>query len=196
MGNTEARKRAASGSATISDDTFMELMASGTPDKQYEMGSACMGHRKERGYARQLLQAAANAGHADAQYALAGMLWQGQGGTKDRPGAVKLLLSAAEKGHGDSAWNLSKAYSLGVGVAKDLERAEHFRLQAEQIAAKNNAASRSPQKPKEAGSADEAQDDADADDVPRPSKLTLPSGLTNNRWTLALTPSNRAIQLE
>eukprot|EP00457_Paulinella_chromatophora_P015716 gb/GEZN01016381.1/.p1 GENE.gb/GEZN01016381.1/~~gb/GEZN01016381.1/.p1 ORF type:complete len:195 (+),score=42.27 gb/GEZN01016381.1/:138-722(+) len=137
-----ARRRATSGDGSpsaLTDEEFLMMLADGTAAEQFNMATTRCTGAKTTGYARQLMTEAAAKGHADAQYALAGMWFKGGGGPKDRNKAVVLLEQAAAQGHGDATWNLARVYELGLGVPKDIEKAEGLKQKAQAISERPSA---------------------------------------------------------
>jgi len=65
------------------------------------------------------LQAAAEGGHARAQYALGSMYNEGKGVPSDRALAVEWWQKAALQNHAQAQFALGVGYSSGSGVAKD-----------------------------------------------------------------------------
>ncbi len=82
------------------------------------------------------LQAAAEGGHARAQYALGSMYNEGKGVPSDRALAVEWWQKAALQNHAQAQFALGVGYSSGSGVAKDAESyAPHLWAELEGIAA-------------------------------------------------------------
>jgi TPR repeat protein len=74
--------------------------------------------------ARLLDGIAAEAGLPTAQYDLAEMLINGEGGTPDPKGAVTLLIAASQANHALAQYRLGLFYEQGQYVPRDLNRAE------------------------------------------------------------------------
>jgi len=75
----------------------------------------------------------AEAGDADAQFAI-GMLHEaGQGSSVDLPSAAKWYRRAAEKGHADAQLSLGSLYAIGGGVTRDhIEAVRWYRAAVQQ----------------------------------------------------------------
>jgi uncharacterized protein len=83
--------------------------------------------------ALKLLLPEANAGNANAQYAVGVVYANGNGVAKDPVEAVKWYRKAAEQGLASAQYNLADCYLSGTGVAKDPPiAAKWFRLAADQ----------------------------------------------------------------
>jgi uncharacterized protein len=79
------------------------------------------------------LKAAADGGHADAQFRLAGFYERGEGVTQDLGEAVRYYRLAADQGDDDAQFSLAVCYEHGEGVAQSNEEAvRYYRLAAEQ----------------------------------------------------------------
>ncbi|EKF20482.1 SEL1-like repeat protein [Nitratireductor pacificus] len=75
----------------------------------------------------------AMAGNADAQFALASILYSNRAGVQDRAKAVGWFRKAAEQGHAAAQYKIGELYAYGRAVGKDPERAaEWIRKAAEQ----------------------------------------------------------------
>ena len=81
------------------------------------------GVEKSPGLARIKFQESAEQGFALAQFALAEMLHNGEGGDPDEAKALEWYRKAAEQKHSSAEYNLGLAYKSGNGVAKDLVEA-------------------------------------------------------------------------
>jgi TPR repeat protein len=75
-------------------------------------------------------KACADQGYAPAQFALAGMYYDGEGVAQDYAEAIRWYRKAAEQGNADAQYNLGLAYGSGVGVAGDLTEAEKWHHKA------------------------------------------------------------------
>jgi len=76
---------------------------------------------------------AADAGHADAQYAVALQYAMGRGTPKDKPESVKWFRAAADQGLTEAQFNLAQRYQHGQGVELNLAEAyKWFALAAKQ----------------------------------------------------------------
>lgn len=87
---------------------------------QYNLGVAYtnddQGVRVDMAKGTVLLGLAAKQGHADAQYTLGCVLWNGEGVLADRKKAVELFQLAADQGHSGGKCNLGCAYYFGQGA--------------------------------------------------------------------------------
>ena len=77
-----------------------------------------------------LLEQAAKAGDAEAQYKLASLYRMGRGVEQDEAAAFRWMKSAALQGHADAQLNLAKMYLAGRGVAVDLAQARAWLAKA------------------------------------------------------------------
>jgi TPR repeat protein len=81
----------------------------------------------------QMIQKAANAGDAQAQFSLALMHDTGKGAEQNPKKAARWLQKAAEQGHVEAQYNLATMYDIGHGVAQDYtEAAKWYRAAAGQ----------------------------------------------------------------
>jgi TPR repeat protein len=81
----------------------------------------------------QMIQKAANAGDAQAQFRLALMHDAGKGVQQNPEKAARWLQKAAEQGHVEAQYNLATMYDIGHGVAQDYtEAAKWYRAAAGQ----------------------------------------------------------------
>ena len=78
-------------------------------------------------------RAAAEQGHAVAQYNLGTCYQEGKGVTQNYAEAVKWIRKAAEKGHSSAQHNMGDSYYYGHGVSKDVAEAiKWYKKAAEQ----------------------------------------------------------------
>jgi len=87
----------------------------------------------DRPQARELFEAAADAGFLDAQGNLGAMLMVGGGGVDSDPArAVELFQQGAEKGNRNCMYFLAASYEQGAGLPADPERAKEWYVKAAQ----------------------------------------------------------------
>jgi uncharacterized protein len=90
--------------------------------------------------ARQLLQALAELGNAEAQFRLGRLHSFGQGGPADPPEAARLYRLAAEAGHAQAQYSLAVLYAQGRGVEQDYAQAMRWYKEAGEAAAQAGTA--------------------------------------------------------
>jgi uncharacterized protein len=94
---------------------------------QYSVGAAYFsgspGVQKDYKQALDWLTRAAQEGHADAQFKLGSMYYNGYGVTEDRAETMKWYRKAADQGHVMAQANVAYLYRAGWGVEKDFVQA-------------------------------------------------------------------------
>lgn len=91
---------------------------SGNPDELYQRGLA-LGKSGDYAGALPLLQAAADAGHAAAQFTLGSMHSSGQGVAESKAEAKRWFEQAAAQNHPGALYNLGLFHDRGIAVAVD-----------------------------------------------------------------------------
>lgn len=108
----------------------MNNMQNLTPQQLYQLGIDCYwgknSHAIDYEKAAEYFSLAAEAGHAESQFALATCYVNGRGVTQEPQKAIDLYILAAEQGHPQAQHNLAWSYETGHGTLTDLEKAAYW----------------------------------------------------------------------
>lgn len=88
------------------------------------------GVEEDKALGIEMIESAANLGHTDAQYDMAGIYEGGDTVEQDPEIALEWYLKAANKGHARAQWNAGMAYVMGEVVDKDPVKAVEWFLQS------------------------------------------------------------------
>lgn len=107
-------------------DQEADLLAPDVQFTQGEMYERGWGRPKNTGEAIKWYQRAAKNDHAEAQYRLASLYYEGTRVEQDLQVALKWYLQAANNGHVDAEYRLGWMYQNGEGVSVDRVEAEKW----------------------------------------------------------------------